>query len=156
MPRKPRSKAKPVATAKDQPALTAQRRANGTFAKGYSGAITSDAARARRTLNTSTIAGMQWAFDKWGRSAIEKVARQQPAIFLKMLVLLVPRELEITQSSGTKGMSDEALEQAVQAIEGFLARRAAGPGADARVIEGSAGDATQRDMPSDSPGDTGT
>lgn len=78
---------------------------------------------------------MQFAFDRFGRSAIEKVARQQPAIFLKMLVLLVPRELEITQSSGTKGMSDEALEQAVQAIESFLARRAAGPGADARVIE---------------------
>jgi hypothetical protein len=94
-----------------------------------------DAARARRQLNLSTISALQSAFDRYGRSAIEKVARQQPAIFLKMLVLLVPRELEITQAQGPRGMSDEALEQAVQAIEGFLAKRAAGPGADARVIE---------------------
>ena len=112
-----------------------KRNSNGQWLKGYSGAAGSDAARARRMLNLSTINELQFAFNKYGRAAIEKVARQQPAIFLKMLVLLVPRELEITQSSGTKGMSDEALEQAVQAIEGFLARRAAGPGADARVIE---------------------
>jgi hypothetical protein len=121
----------------DKPAPIVRRRANGTFRPGYSGAIGTDAARARRQLNLSTIGALQAAFDEGGRAAIFKVMRTQPAIFLKMLVLLVPRELEITQSSGTKGMSDEALEQAVQAIEGFLAKRAAGPGADARVIEAS-------------------
>jgi len=110
-----------------------------------------DAARARRQLNLSTISALQSAFDRYGRSAIEKVAKHQPAIFLKMLVLLVPRELEITQSAGTRGMSDEALEQAVQAIEGFLAKRAAGPGADARVIE-----QVSSPTPPESPDGTGT
>jgi hypothetical protein len=140
----------PVAPDQDQPALTLQRRTNGTFAKGFSGSITSDAARARRTLNASTLAGMQWAYDKYGRQAIEKVAKTQPAIFLKMLVLLVPRELEVTHSQGTKGMSDEQLEAAVMAIEGFLARRS---GEQAKVIEGTV-DATQRDIASDKPAET--
>jgi len=94
-----------------------------------------DAARARRLLNLSTIGALQEAFDRYGRSAIERVAKQQPAIFLKMLVLLVPRELEITQARGPGGMSDEALEQAVQAIEGFLAKRSARAGDDAKLIE---------------------
>ena len=114
------------------PAQAAFRRSNGQFQKGFSGSISSDAARARRQLNASTIQGMQWAFDKHGRKAIEKVATSQPAIFLKMLVLLVPRELEITQSSGTKGMSDEQLDVMVATLEGYLARRS---GDMAKVIE---------------------
>src|SRR5262245_15746717 len=89
-----------------EPVPVVRRRANGTYMPGYSGSMTGDAARARRTLNASTIQGMQWAFDKYGRAAIEKVAKTQPAIFLKMLVLLVPRELEVTHSAGVKGMSD--------------------------------------------------
>jgi len=140
MAKKPRSKTRPKAEpslgelAQVQRTPRNGRNASGQWVKGYSGAITGDAARARRTLNTSTIAGMQWAFDRWGRAAIEKVAKQQPAIFLKMLVLLVPRELEITQARGPQGMTDEALEAAVTAIEGFLARRA---GDGAKLIEGS-------------------
>ena len=146
MAKKPKARVKPKGlsqVAEALPATVNVRRSNGQFQKGFSGSLTSDAARARRTLNTSTIQGMQWAYDRWGRAAIEKVAKTQPAIFLKMLVLLVPRELEITQATGTKGMSDEALEQAVAAIEGFLARRAAGPGADARVIEAVPGPAKE-------------
>jgi len=112
-----------------------KRNAQGQWLKGYSGSTQTDAARARRTLNAATIQGMQWAFDKYGRGAIEKVAKTQPAIFLKMLVLLVPRELEITQARGPGGMSDEALEAAVTAIEGFLARRA---GDGAKVINATA------------------
>ena len=100
------------------------RNAQGQWVKGYSGAVTGDAARARRTLNASTIAGMQWAFDKYGRTAIEKVAKTQPAIFLKMLVLLVPRELEVTHSQGVKGMTDEAIEATITAIERYLGERA--------------------------------
>jgi hypothetical protein len=119
--------------ASDQPALTLQRRKDGRFAPGYSGALTSDAARARRTLNASTLAGMQWAYDKYGKQAIEKVAKTQPAIFLKMLVLLVPRELEVTHSGGVKGLSDEQIEGAIETIKGMLARRA---GDDAKLIEG--------------------
>src|SRR6516165_5754906 len=58
------------------------------------------------------------------QKAIEKVMKTQPAIFLKMLVLLVPRELQIEHRGGVKGMTEEQIVDAIEAIEGFLARRA--------------------------------
>ena len=89
--------------------------------------------RVRRDLNADTIREMHRAFREGGRAAIDKVMKQQPAVFLKLLVLLVPRELEVTHSAGVKGMSDEAIEQAIEMIEGMLAKRAGGEGA--KVIE---------------------
>ena len=125
-----------------QPAMVVKRRANGTLMPGYSAALGSDAARARRHLNFSTVMAIQEAFNEGGAAAIRKVMLTQPAIFLKMLVLLVPRELEVTHSAGVKGMSDEDIERTIQAIERYL-------GDKAKTIEGAvaqdAGDATPRD-----------
>jgi hypothetical protein len=59
--------------------------------------------------------------------------KQQPAVFLKLLVLLVPREMKIEHSGGVKAMTDEQLEQGIEAIQAMLAQRDAG--ASAKVIE---------------------
>src|SRR5262245_39852799 len=96
----------------------------GRFAPGFSGSPGGDAARARRALNLDTLQAMHEAFREHGRQAIEKVAKTQPAMFLKMLVLLVPRELEVTHSQGVKGMSDEQIEATITAIERYLAEKA--------------------------------
>jgi hypothetical protein len=48
------------------------------------------------------------------------------------LVLLVPRELEVTHSGGVKAMSDEQIEAAIEAIQRMLEARA---GDQAKVIE---------------------
>ena len=61
--------------------------------------------------------------------------KNQPAIFLKLQVLLVPRELQIEHRGGVKGMTEEQIVDAIEAIEGFLARRS---GETAKVIEGEA------------------
>ena len=79
---------------------------------------------------------MAEAFRRGGRKAIDKVMRQQPAMFLKMLVLLVPRELEVTHTNAIKQMTDEQIEAAIAAIQAMLAGREAG--ASAKVIEGKA------------------
>lgn len=100
-----------------------QRTKTGTFAKGWSGNPGGDGGRARRVLNTSTIRELQRAFDRGGRRAIEKVMKQQPALFLKMLVLLVPREMEVTHSNAIKSMSDEQIEAAIEVIQSMLADR---------------------------------
>jgi hypothetical protein len=68
---------------------------------------------------------MHAAFRRGGAKAIAQVMRSQPAVFLKLLVLLVPRELEVTHSAGVKGMTDEQIEQAIEAIQGMLAQREA-------------------------------
>ena len=89
--------------------------------------------RARRDLNADTIREMHAAFRQGGREAIDKVMRTQPAAFLKLLVLLVPREMKVEHSGGVKAMSDEQLEAGIEAIQAMLAARDAG--ANAKVIE---------------------
>jgi hypothetical protein len=76
---------------------------------------------------------MHLAFRRGGRKAIDKVMRQQPAVFLKLLVLLVPREMRVEHTDGVKAMTDEQLEQGIEAIKAMLAARDAG--ANAKVIE---------------------
>ena len=108
------------------------RTANGQFAKGVSGNIGGNAQRSRHALNADTIREMHRAFTQGGRKAIDKVMKTQPAVFLKLLVLLVPREMKVEHSGGVKAMTDEQLEQGIEAITAMLAGRA---GDQAQVIE---------------------
>ena len=62
--------------------------------------------------------------------------------------MLVPREMKLEHSGGVKEMTDEQIVDAIEAIEGYLARRR---GEAAKVIEGTASadwcsDATSREM----------
>jgi len=110
-------------------------RINGRFAPGYSGNPGGSPEAARKALNKDTILEMHRAFKLGGRKAIEKVMRNQPAVFLKLLVLLVPRDMKVEHSGGVKTMSDEEIEQAIEAIQTMLAAQA---GEEAKVIEGTA------------------
>ena len=110
----------------------AGRTANGQFRPGVSGNATGNVHRSRHALNSDTIREMHAAFRQGGREAIDKVMKQQPAVFLKLLVLLVPREMRVEHSGGVKAMTDEQLEAGIAAVEAMLARRA---GDDAKVIE---------------------
>ena len=78
---------------------------------------------------------MHAAFLQGGREAIDKVMKNQPAVFLKLLVLLVPREMRVEHSGGVKAMTDEQL-TGIEAIRAMLAAREAGE--NAKVIEGVA------------------
>ena len=99
-------------------------RVNGRFAKGFSGNPGGSPEAARKALNKSTILEMHRAFNIGGRKAIEKVMKQQPAVFLKLLVLLVPREMKVEQSNAIKAMSDERIEAAIEYIEAGLVAQA--------------------------------
>jgi hypothetical protein len=116
---------------------TAQRvingRINGKFAPGVSGNPGGSPYRARERLNADTIREMHLAFNRGGRKAIDKVMKNQPAVFLKLLVLLVPREMRVEHTGGVKAMTDEQLEAGIEAITAMLAARDAG--SQAKVIE---------------------
>jgi hypothetical protein len=112
-----------------------ERKPNGQFAKGSSGNLGGNAQRSRHALNADTIREMHAAFRRGGRAAIDKVMKQQPAVFLKLLVLLVPREMRAEHSGGVKAMSDEQIEAAIEALQAMIAARA---GEAAKVIEGTA------------------
>src|SRR5262245_4124656 len=84
-----------------------ERKPNGQFAKGSSGNLGGNAQRTRHALNADTIREMHLAFRRGGRKAIDKVMKQQPAVFLKLLVLLVPKDMRVEHTGGVKAMSDE-------------------------------------------------
>src|SRR5262249_19717656 len=92
--------------------------------------------RSRHALNADTIREMHAAFRRGGREAIEKVMRNQPAVFLKLLVLLVPREMKVEHSNPIKDMTTEQIERSIELIKEILAQREAA--ANAKVIEGVA------------------
>src|SRR5262249_16810317 len=90
---------------------------NGRFATGNSGNPGGSPDRARKALNAETIAELHRAFRIGGRQAINKVMRNQPAVFLKLLILLVPREMKLEHSGGVKEMTDEQLERGIELIK---------------------------------------
>jgi hypothetical protein len=106
-----------------------------TFKPGVSGNPHGNRHRTRHLLNQEFMQALLLNFRHEGKKAIEKVARNQPAAYLKILALLVPRELKVEQSQGVKGMTDEQIEEAIEAIQTMLAARA---GEAAKVIEGTA------------------
>jgi hypothetical protein len=67
---------------------------------------------------------------------IARVARDQPAAYMKICALLVPREMKVEHGGGIKAMSTEQIERAIELIKDMLAQREAE--ANAKVIEGEA------------------
>jgi hypothetical protein len=105
-----------------------------TFQQGVSGNPGGNRHRTRHLLNQEFMQALLLNFRHEGKKAIEKVARNQPGVYLKILALLVPREMQIEHTNRIKQMTDEEIEQAIEAIQTMLAARA---GEAAKVIEGS-------------------
>ena len=89
----------------------------------------------RRSFNKEFLLALAADFKKHGAAAIEKVRKTEPAAYMKICALLVPREMQIEHSGTIKQMSDEQIEQAIAAIQEMLDARA---GEAAKVIEGEA------------------
>jgi len=111
------------------------KRINGKFAPGWSGNPGGSLEATRRSFNKDFLLALAADFKKHGAAAIEKVRRHQPAAYMKICALLVPREMQIERSGGVKAMTEDQIVDAIAAIEGFLARRSEEA---AKVIEGTA------------------
>jgi hypothetical protein len=107
-----------------------------TFQQGVSGNPGGNRHRTRHLLNQEFMQALLLNFRHQGKKAIEKVARNQPGVYLKILALLVPREMKVEHSGDViKAMTDEQIEQAIEVIQTMLAARA---DEAAKVIEGTA------------------
>jgi hypothetical protein len=111
------------------------KRIDGKFAPGWSGNPGGSLEATRRSFNKDFLLALAADFKKHGAAAIEKVRKTQPAAYMKICALLVPREMKLGHSGGVKDLTDEELEQAIAAIKAMLAARA---GETAKVIEGEA------------------
>ena len=105
-----------------------------TFKQGVSGNPHGNRHRTRHLLNQEFMQALLLNFRHQGKKAIEEVARNQPAAYLKILALLVPREHKVEHSNPLKNLSDEQLEAMIAHLETSLAAQTGGP---IKVIEGT-------------------
>jgi hypothetical protein len=103
-----------------------------TFKQGVSGNPHGNRHHTRHLLNQEFMQALLLNFRHQGKKAIEKVARNQPAAYLKILALLVPREMKVEHSGGVKAMTDEQLEAAIEMLTGIVDQRL---GEKAKVVE---------------------
>jgi hypothetical protein len=89
----------------------------------------------RNKLSEEVICALLRDFREHGQKAIAKVRRTQPAAYLKVLALLVPREHKVEYSNSLKNWTDEELEAGIDLVKQMLESRAAAGGA---VIDGPA------------------
>ena len=92
--------------------------------------------RHRQQLNGEFIAALLRDFRHGGPKAIERVRRTQPAAYLKILALLVPREHKVQHSNPLKNLTDEELEAMIEHLKASIEAQARGP---VKVIEGTIG-----------------
>ena len=90
----------------------------------------------RRLVNKAFLEALAEDFRQGGAEAIAKVRKTQPAAYMKICALLVPREMKLEHSGGVKAMTDEQIERSIEIIKGMLAERDAAR--KAKVIEGEA------------------
>src|SRR6516164_204050 len=88
----------------------------------------------RNKLSEEVICALLRDFREHGQKAIAKVRRTQPAAYLKVLALLVPREHKVEHSNVIKSLSDEELEAMIEYLKTSLEAQA---GAPAKMIEGT-------------------
>jgi hypothetical protein len=75
-------------------------------------------------------------FRQGGAAAIAKVRKYQPAAYMKICALMIPKEMKLEHSGGViKAMTDEELDAALEALRDLLAQR---DSEAANVIEGTA------------------
>ena len=88
----------------------------------------------RQQLNGEFIAALLRDFRQGGPKAIERVRRTQPAAYLKILALLVPREHKVEHRNPLKELTDEELEAMIEHLKASLGAQAQ----SAKLIEGQA------------------
>jgi hypothetical protein len=90
--------------------------------------------RERARFSSEFISALLRDFRQGGPAAIAKVRKHQPAAYMKICALLVPREMKVEHSGAIKAMTDEQLEEAIEVLQAMLAQ---GAGESAKLIEGT-------------------
>jgi hypothetical protein len=84
-------------------------------------------------LSEAVVCAILRDFSKHGEKAIAEVRRRQPAAYLKICALLVPRQHKVEHTNTYEGLSTEQIRAYIEAIQERLDRRAAGH--PAKVID---------------------
>src|ERR1700755_763991 len=99
-------------------------RIRGRFAKGFSGNPGGSPEATRRAFNKRFLLDLAEDWQQHGRGGVKRGGRGQRAASLKVCAMLLPREMKLGHSGGFKGMPDEQMGQAIEAIQTMLAAKA--------------------------------
>jgi len=97
----------------------------------------------RNRLSEAVICALLRDFSQHGEKAIAKVRRTQPAAYLKILALLVPREHKVEHRNPLKELTDEELEAMIEHIKASMEAQAQ----SAKLIDGELVDAAALPAP---------
>jgi hypothetical protein len=78
----------------------------------------------RNALSEEVVCAFLRDFREHGERAIAKVRETQPAAYVKLAVLLVPREHKVEHHNTYEGLSTEQIQQYIAAIQERLDRKA--------------------------------
>src|SRR5262252_7771014 len=92
-------------------------RINGRFASGHSGNPGGSPEATRRAFNKRFLLDLAEDWQQHGREVFKRVRRESPAAYLKVCVMLVPKEMQIEHKGGIKAMTDEQIEAAIEMIQ---------------------------------------
>jgi len=109
--------------------------------RGVSGNPAGRARGSRNKLTEEVICALLRDFRQHGQKAVARVRQTQPAAYLKILALLVPREQKVEHSNALKNLTDEQLEAMIEYIETSLAAQAGGVKVIESTMEAAAVDA---------------
>jgi hypothetical protein len=103
------------------------------FKPGQSGNPGGKPIGTRNKLQGDFLRALAEDFEKWGKAAIADCRQVDPAAYIRAIVALMPKELEITRP--LDDLSDEQLDAALAAVAAICAARdpAAGEGRTAVV-----------------------
>src|SRR5438093_3242125 len=80
---------------------------NMTFQQGVSGNPHGNRHRTRHLLNQEFMQALLLNFRHQGKNAIENVARNQPAAYLIIIALFMPRDMTVKNINPLKDLKDE-------------------------------------------------
>jgi len=80
--------------------------------------------RERARFGSEFISALRRDFRQGGPAAIAKVRKYQPAAYLKVCALVIPKEMKVEHSDGINAMTDEQLDAALEALRALVAARA--------------------------------
>jgi Family of unknown function (DUF5681) len=107
---------------------------NNLWQPGQSGNPAGRLRGSRNKLSEEVICALLRDFRLHGQKAVARVRQTQPAAYLKVLALLIPRENKVEHSNVIKSLSDQELEAMIEYLKTSLEAQAGG---SVRVIEGT-------------------
>jgi hypothetical protein len=107
------------------------------FKPASSGNPSADVYIARRRLNDAYARDLYDLWKEKGRAVLEQVAREQPAVIVKCLTLMMPKDLRVESThSVVGGLSDDQLHAMIHELQERITAKMSGE--NAKVISAEA------------------